>query len=266
MPYEKLLVEKKNDVMRVSFNNPRLHNAMDGQMLEELVALCHELNRDTVTRFVVLTGEGKSFMAGVDLKSDAMSVSNDPASARVRQRLGQELVKSLRDLEQITVAAVNGACVGAGMAIALACDLRVAAADSTWSLPNTSLGYFFSWSCTPLLVSLVGPGNAKDLILTRRQVTSTEALNMNLVNMSVPSDALMSTADGVVDRMREGGPVAMRMAKKLVNASSPAWFGDVSTAEPELIERLYAAGEPVEGNAAFLAKRPPTWDLKGRSR
>ena len=258
--YEKLLVEKKGDVMRVTFNNPRLHNAMDGRMLEEMVALCHELNRDTVTRFVVLTGEGSSFMAGVDLKSDAMSIGNNPASARLRQRLGQELVKSLRDLEQITVAAVNGACVGAGMAIALACDLRIAADDSTWSLPNTSLGHFFSWACTPLLVSLVGPGNAKDLILTRRQLTCTEALNMNLTNMCVPSDALISTADGIVDRMRAGGPVAMRMAKKLVNASSSAWFGDVSTAEPELIERLYAEGEPVEGNAAFLAKRPPTWN------
>ena len=261
--YEKLLVEKKGDVMRVVFNNPRLHNAMDGQMLEEMVALCRELNRDTETRFVVLTGEGRSFMAGVDLKSDAMSVGNDPASARLRQRLGQELVKSLRDLEQITVAAVNGACVGAGMAIAVACDLRVAADDSIWSLPNTSLGYFFSWACTPLLVSLVGPGNAKDLILTRRQLTGAEALDMKLTNMCVPSDALMSTVDGVVDRMRAGGPLAMRMAKKLVNASCPAWFGDVSTAEPELIERLYAAGEPVEGGAAFLEKRPPRYGSKG---
>ncbi|MBN1856977.1 MAG: enoyl-CoA hydratase/isomerase family protein [Dehalococcoidia bacterium] len=262
MTYERLLVEKKDDVMRVSFNNPRLHNAMDGQMLEELVALLHELNRDTVTRFVVLTGEGKSFMAGVDLKSDAMSVGSDPSSARMRQRLGQELVKTLRELEQITVAAVSGACVGAGLAIAVACDLRVAAEDSTWSLPNTSLGYFFSWACTPLLVSLVGPGNAKDLILTRRQLTAAEAVNMNLANVSVSSDALMSTADGIVERMRAGGPVAMRMAKKLVNAASPAWFGDVSTAEPELIERLYAEGEPVEGNAAFLARRPPTWAPK----
>ena len=264
MTYERLLVEKKNDMMRVSFNNPRLHNAMDGQMLEELVALCHELNRDTVPHFVVLTGEGKSFMAGVDLKSDAMSEGSDPSSARVRQRLGQELVKTLRDLEQITVAAVNGACVGAGLAIAVACDLRVAAADSTWSLPNTSLGYFFSWACTPLLVSLVGPGNAKDLILMRRQLISVEAVEVNLANMSVAPDALIETVDEIVDRMRAGGPVAMRMAKKLVNAASPAWFGDVSTVEPELIERLYAAGEPVEGNAAFLARRPPVWDLKER--
>ena len=148
------------------------------------------------------------------------------------------------------------------MAIAVACDLRVAADDSTWSLPNTSLGYFFSWACTPLLVSLVGPGNAKDLILTRRQLTCAEALDMKLTNMCVPSDALMSTVDGVVDRMRAGGPVAMRMAKKLVNASAPAWFGDVSTAEPELIERLYEAGEPAEGSSAFFQKRAASWNTK----
>ncbi len=257
--YEKLLVEKHGDLMKVRFNNPRLHNALDGQMLREMIALCRQLDEDDQTRFVVFTGEGRSFMAGVDLKSDAMSVENDPASARRHQRIGQDLVKRLRDVEQITVAAVNGACIGAGVAIAIACDLRVAADDSTWSLPNTSLGYFFSWACTPLLVTVVGPANAKDLILTRRQVSAAEACEMNLANMCVPAVTLMPSVEGVVDRMRSGGPLAMRMAKKLVNASAPAWFGDVSAAEPELIERLYASGEPAEGSAAFLEKRTPRW-------
>jgi enoyl-CoA hydratase/carnithine racemase len=261
--YERLLVEKNGDLMRVRFNNPRLHNALDGLMLDELVMLCRELERDQKTRFVAFTGEGLSFMAGVDMKSDAMSAGGAPSSARLQQRTGQELVKRLRELEQITVAAVNGACIGAGLALAIACDLRVAADDSMWSLPNTGLGYFFSWACTPLLVSLVGPGNAKDLILTRRQLTAAEAVDMNLANMSAPRDALMTTVEGIIDRMRSGGPLAMRMAKKLVNASSPAWLGDVSIAEPELIERLYAAGEPVEGSAAFFEKRSPLWKKDG---
>lgn len=257
--YDRLLVEKNGDLMRVKFNNPRLHNALDGMMLDELVQLCRGLESDSETRFVVFTGEGRSFMAGVDMKSDAMSVANDPSSARLRQRTGQELVRRLRELEQITVAAVNGSCIGAGLALAIACDLRVASDDSMWSLPNTGLGYFFSWACTPLLVSLVGPGNAKDLILTRRQLTAAEAVAMNLANMSVAPDALKRTADDVIARMRSGGPLAMRMAKKLVNASAPAWLGDISIAEPELIERLYTAGEPVEGAAAFFDKRPPSW-------
>jgi enoyl-CoA hydratase len=257
--YERLLVEKSGDLMQVRFNNPRLHNALNGIMLDELVALCRELEGDRQTRFVVLSGEGRSFMAGVDLKSDAMSQGGDPASARLRQRTGQELVKRLRDLEQITVAAVNGACIGAGLAIAIACDLRVAAKDSSWSLPNTALGYFFSWACTPLLVSLVGPSHAKELILTRRQLTAAEAVAMNLANMEVAADGLLPAAEDLVGRMRSGGPLAMRMAKKLVNAASPAWFGDISIAEPELIERLYAAGEPAEGSTAFLDKRSPRW-------
>ncbi len=217
--YEKLLVEKSGDLTRVKFNNPRLHNALDGEMLEELVLLCRELESDTESRFVVFTGAGKSFMAGVDMKSDAMSVAHDPSSSRLRQRTGQELIKRLRELEQITVAAVNGACIGAGLAVAIACDLRVASDDSMWSLPNTGLGYFFSWACTPLLVSLVGPGNAKDLILTRRQLTAGEAVGMNLANMNVAPDDLLKMADDVIARMRSGGPLAMRMAKKLVNAS-----------------------------------------------
>ncbi|MFW6103025.1 MAG: enoyl-CoA hydratase/isomerase family protein [Chloroflexota bacterium] len=257
--YERLTVERNGDVMNVAFNNVRLHNAMDGRMLEEMVRLCRDLDSDDAIRFVIFTGTGPSFMAGVDLKSDAMSVGNDPASARHRQRIGQELITHLRDLEQVTVAAVNGSCIGAGIAVAIACDLRVASEDSMWSLPNTSLGYFFSWACTPLLVSLVGPGNAKELILARRELNSEEAVGMNLANMSVPREQMMESVNDIVRRMRDGGPMAMRMAKKLVNASSPAHFGDVSVTEPELIERLYAAGEPVEGNAAFLEKRPPGW-------
>ncbi len=260
--YEKLRIDSKGDLMQVRFNNPRLHNALDGQMLDEMLALCHQLESDESTRFVVFTGEGSSFMSGVDLKSDAMSVDSDPPSARRRQRMGQDLIKRLRDLEQITVAAVNGACIGAGVAIAIACDLRIAAEDSIWALPNTSLGYFFSWACTPLLVSVIGPACAKDLILTRTQLTGAEAEDMNLANMKVSPEMLMITVDVLVDRMRSGGPLAMRMAKKLVNASAPAWIGDVSISEPELIELLYAAGEPVEGTSAFLEKRAPRWSAK----
>ena len=86
--YEKLLIERRGDAMNVKFNNPRLHNAMDGRMLVELVQVCRALEEDSETRFVVFTGEGKSFMAGVDLRSDAMSEHGDPASARHRQRMG----------------------------------------------------------------------------------------------------------------------------------------------------------------------------------
>jgi len=257
--YEKLLIESRGDAMNVKFNNPCVHNAMDGQMLVELVQLCRELEGDSKMRFVIFTGEGRSFMAGVDLSSDAMSDHGDPASARHRQRMGQEFVKRLRDLEQITVAAVNGACIGAGMAIAIACDLRVAAENSAWSLPNTSLGYFFSWACTPLLVSLVGAGRAKDLILTRRRLKGSEAGDFGLAEYCAPEGELMSKTEDLVETMRAGGPVAMRMAKKLVNAASPVWFGEISAMEPELIERLYAAGESTEGNAAFMEKRLPSW-------
>jgi len=259
MSDERLLLVQRDDLMHVRFNNPRLHNAMDGRMLQELLSLCRSLEGDDRTRFVLFSGEGRSFMAGVDMKGDAMSVDGDPASARWRQRAGQELVKRLRELEQITVAVVSGACIGAGLALAVACDLRIAAEDSSWSLPNTSLGYFFSWACTPLLVSLVGPGMAKELILTRRQLTGNEAVMVGLANMSAPQEEALHRAEEMLERMRGGGPIAMRMAKKLVNAASPAWLGDISLAEPELIERLYVAGEPGEGNSAFLEKRAPRW-------
>ena len=255
--YKKILVEKAGETATVTFNNPGLHNAMDEEMLGELVELCRTLEWDTGTRFVILTGVGRAFMAGVDMRSEAMWRKGDPDAARLRQRQGQELMKRLSALEQITVAAVNGACLGAGLAVAIACDLRIASQSAVWALPNTGVGVFFTWASEPLLVGLVGPSRAKELVLTGDRISSEEALAMGLVNRVVPLGQLMQAAHGLIDRIAANGPLAVRMAKKVANAAAAPYFGDVSLSEPELVERLYLSGEPEEGSTAFLEKRKP---------
>jgi len=255
--YNKILFEKSGEVATVTFNNPKLCNAMDGEMLIELIDVCHRLEWDTDTRFAIFTGAAKGFMAGVDLKSEAMSRKGDPISARLKQRQGQELMKRMRGLEQITVAAVNGSCLGAGIALAIACDLRIASQDAIWGLPNVGLGYFFSWASTPLLVGLVGPAKAKELVLTCDRISSDEALSIGLVNKVVPPEQLMDVTYHMVDRIAANGPLAVRMAKKIANAAATSYFGDISVCEPELVERLYLSTEPVEGTNAFFEKRKP---------
>lgn len=257
MDYNKILWEKSGEVVTVTFNNPKLHNAMDHEMLGELIDVCHRLEWDTDTRFAVFTGAGKGFMAGVDLKSEAMSSKGDPISARLKQRQGQELMKRLCALEQITIAAVNGSCLGAGVALAIACDLRIACQDAIWGLPNAGLGYFFSWASTPLLVGLVGPAKAKELVLTCDRISSDEALSIGLVNKVVPGEQLMELTYQMVGRMAANGPLAVRMAKKIANAATASYLGDISVCEPELIELLYLSSEPQEGTKAFFEKRNP---------
>jgi len=255
--YRKILFEKAGETATVTFNSPGLHNALDEEMLAELVDVCRRLEWDTGTRFVVLTGAGKGFMAGVNERSEAMWRKGDPHSARLKQRQGQELMKRLSALEQITVAAVNGACLGAGFALAIACDLRIASEAAVWGLPNTGVGVFFTWASTPLLVGLVGPARAKELVLTGDRISSQEAQAMGLVNRVVRPEQLMEAAQGVVDRIAANGPLAVRLAKKVANAAAASYFGDVSLCEPELVERLYLSGEPEEGASAFLEKRKP---------
>ena len=255
--YRKILFDKAGETATVTFNNPGLHNAMDEEMLGELVDVCRRLEWDTDTRFVMLTGVGEAFMAGVDMRSEAMWRKGDPDAARLRQRQGQELMKRLSGLEQITVAVVNGACLGAGFALAIGCDLRIASEAAVWGLPNTGVGVFFTWASTPLLVGLVGPSRAKELVLTGDSVGSEEALAMGLVNRVVPGEQLMQAAHGVIERIAANGPLAVRMAKKVANAAAAPYFGDVSLSEPELVERVYLSGEPEEGASAFLEKRKP---------
>jgi enoyl-CoA hydratase len=257
MTEQRVVCEQSAGVATVTFNNPRLRNAMDEQMLSELIDTCRGLEQNPRVRFVVLKGAGSSFMAGVDLRSKAMSDKGEPQSARLKQRQGQELIRLLSNLEQITVAAVDGPCIGAGLALALACDLRIASEAAIWSLPNTHLGYFFSWASTPLLVRTVGLAQTKELILTCKQIDSAEAIRIGLANRIVPSDHLMDATHDMIREMAGNGPLALRLAKKVVNSVSALSFGDVSACEPELIERLYVSGEPTEGTQAFLEKRSP---------
>jgi enoyl-CoA hydratase/carnithine racemase len=257
MTETRVVLERSDEVATLTFNNPRLRNAMDEQMLSELIDACRTLEQDSRTRFVILKGADNSFMAGVDLTSKAMSDKGDPGSARLKQRQGQELIRLLGNLEQVTIAAVDGPCIGAGIAVALACDLRIASETAMWSLPNTHLGYFFSWGSTPLLVRLVGPAQAKELILTCRRIDSAEAMRIGLVNRIVSSSGLVQATHDIVRDMAANWPLAIRLAKKVVNSVSAVSFGDVSVSEPELIERLYVSGEPTEGTQAFLEKRAP---------
>jgi len=261
MKFETLLVERDGEIMTVTLNRPEKLNAINDTMLKELTSLFAGLRDDATTRFVILTGAGKAFSSGADLGSALQSAEGDSIPpyemARRQQLRGHELMQTLERVEQVTIAAVNGMCLGAGFAISLACDFRLASDSAVFGLPETHVGIFFTWGCTPRLVRAIGPSRAKELIMTCDEVYPKEAFMWGLVNRLAPQQELLSMARAFADRIARQGPLAVRMTKKIVNAASLQNLGDVWLCEPELVERVFLSGEPLEGFNAFLEKREP---------
>jgi len=259
MAYKTLLVEKSGAVATVTLNRPEKRNAISGQMLADFLQLFAELRTDLDTRFVIFTGAGTAFSAGADL-SERVDMESTPSLAdmmRLQQLTGHDFIRNLENLEQITIAAVNGYCLGAGLVLAMGCDFRIASENARFGVPEANIGLFFTWGSTSRLTRLIGPAKAKEMIMTCDPIDSQEALRIGLANKVAPADKLMDAVHEFIEKIASKGPLAIRMTKKLVNAATAASFGDLHICEPELVERLILSPEPIEGIRAFIEKRKP---------
>ena len=270
MAYETILVEKKGATMVITLNRPEKLNAMNGQMLEEIDQVLAELRRDTATRFVILTGAGRAFTAGADMGPRGAPPADTTQAVSEQQRLLQvareqdmvqmaahDRIRSYLNLEQITIAAVNGYCLGAGLVFATESDFIIAAEDALLGIPEANTGIFYTWGSSARLSRLVGPMWAKHMIMTSENVTGKQAVSIGLAVQAVPNDKLMDAAWELVDKIASKGPLAIRLTKKLVNAYTATGRGDLYVVEPELVGHLYVSGDPDEGGRAFREKRPP---------
>ena len=270
MAYETILVEKKGATMVITLNRPEKLNAMNGQMLEEIDQVLAELRRDTATRFVILTGAGRAFTAGADMGPRGAPPADTTQAVPEQQRLLQvareqdmvqmaahDRIRSYLNLEQITIAAVNGYCLGAGLVFATESDFIIAAEDALLGIPEANTGIFYTWGSSARLSRLVGPMWAKNMIMTSENVTGKQAVSIGLAVQAVPNDKLMDAAWELVDKIASKGPLAIRLTKKLVNAYTATGRGDLYVVEPELVGHLYVSGDPDEGGRAFREKRPP---------
>lgn len=255
--YRTLITEQFNETLVVTLNRPPL-NLFNAEMIEDLIDLWQSLRRETAIRFVIVTGSGDHFSAGVDLK--AFSEGEYTAdTARTGQLAGHELMRSLENLEQVTVAALNGVVVGAGMAVAIACDFRIMAEDSFFSVPESAIGTYFTWGCTPRLVRMAGASKAMEIIMTCDPINSSEALRLNLANKMAPKDSLIRTCHEFIGKIASRSPTSIRITKKIALGASMEGFGNMFVSEPELMQILALNGETEEGVTAFLQKRTPNF-------
>jgi len=195
-----IVTEVIDSIAIVRFNRPTQRNVLSSSTLKELKSsLSTLLPRDDVGA-IILTGTGDVFASGADIRE---LTKLNPASAFEFSRFGQTLFQSIADAKQITIAAVNGYCMGGALDLALSCDIRVASKDAVFSHPGGKLGIITGWGGTQRLARIIGRSRAIEFFTTARQYTSVEALEMGLVSRI--GDPVISYSLKIADRKKEGG-------------------------------------------------------------
>jgi len=253
-----LRVERRaGGVVLVTLDLPDRRNAMSAAMTESWGRVMAALRVDPEVRVVVVTGEGSAFCAG----GDVSWIGSEPGAAvdRLRERMlpFYRTWLAVRDLEVPTIAAVNGAAIGAGLALALACDLRYAAEDAKLGMPFTALGMHPGMASTYLVPEVAGLAVAREMLLTGRIVTGAEALGMGLVNGAVPRAGVLAHALSVADTVAAAAPVATRLTKVALAVGGPVTFDAALQWEALAQPVTLATADLQEGLAAQRERRPP---------
>ena len=255
-----LAVERDGAVLRVWLDRPERRNALDTATLEALAELYQGLQRDFQTRVVVLGGRGPSFCAGADRRqppgSERMATSSG-ASERERRyaaQIGWRACRAIEESEVVTLARVHGHAVGGGLALALACDFRIAAQGSVFHLPEVDLGLPLTWGATPRLIAEIGAARARELILLCDRVDVRTAERWGLVHRVVPASRLDAVVDSWARRLAAKPEIAVQMTKAQLRAHSRrAVLGDVTETDGDL---LLAASRSAVARASFPVRRP----------
>lgn len=243
--------EQSGAIVTVTIDRPDKLNAIDPVMLASLDGLLAEIDRAADVRVVVITGAGeKAFCVGADI--GAWSALDPLDMWRSWVRDGHRVFDRLASLRQPTIAAINGYCFGGGLELALACDLRIMAAETTMSSPETKIATLPGWAGTRRLPDLIGPARAKQMIFTGSRIDAPTALAWGLANEILPADQVRQRAQALADEIAANAPVAVQLAKAAIDGA------------PNSLEAIAGAlaastNDGREGVAAFREKRPPTF-------
>jgi enoyl-CoA hydratase/carnithine racemase len=255
MPLRTISLEKRGPIAFLALRRPEKEDVIDGAFPAELAQACEAIEVDDKVRVVVLTAQGDNFCRGWD---SAFLAGEDPHGLS-----GQtDPFASLADLPRPVVCAIQGEALSAGLELALACDVRVAAEDARLGLPETKLGLVPMGGGTQRLARLVGRGKALEMILTGEPVDAQEALRIGLVSVTAPRDRLAAEAEAIAGRIAERGPIAVRYAKEAVRRGLEMPLEQALRYETDLTIILQTTEDRTEGVNAFLEKRTPKF--KGR--
>ena len=248
-----ILLEKKGLYAVATINRPKALNALNSEVLSDLDELVQTVSADADIRALVITGSGeKAFVAGADIGE--MSTLT-PEEGEAFGKHGNDVFRKLETLPIPTIAAVNGFALGGGCELSMSCDIRICADTAVFGQPEAGLGITPGFGGTQRLARLLGPGMAKQLIYTAKNIKADEAYRIGLVNAVYPLDELMPAAEKMAETIAKNAPIAVRACKKAINEGLEVEMDDAVVIEEKLFGSCFKTADQIEGMSAFLEKR-----------
>lgn len=255
MQYEILKLNIEERIAVVTISRPQALNALNTRFFQEMDQVVSEIRSRNDVGVLVITGEGKAFVAGADI---AEMVDMNSARATEFSKTGQHTFRSLEQLEIPVIAAINGFALGGGCELTLACDIRIASTKAKFGQPEVNLGLIPGYAGTQRLPRLIGLGNALRLLLTGDMISAEEALRIGLVQEVVEPEQLMNVVMALAKKIASKGPKAVRIVKKVARRGLLIDFDEGSALEAKEFGIPFG-NEGAEGMRAFLEKREPKW-------
>jgi enoyl-CoA hydratase len=257
MPYEMILTEKRGRVGLITLNRPQALNALNNQLMREVMDALDAFDRDDAIGAMVITGNEKAFAAGADIKEMSGKSAREMKEADHVAVFGR-----IRSIEKPVIAAVSGWALGGGCEIALSCDMIVASDSAKFGQPEINIGVIPGAGGTQRLTHAVGKALAMEMILNNRTLSAQEALQHGLVNRVVPVSDHLNEALKLADEIASRAPLAVRAAKKMIKATYEASLTDGLAEEKQTFYDLFGTEDQKEGMQAFVEKRKPEWKGK----
>jgi enoyl-CoA hydratase len=249
--YKNIVLQKEDKVAMLTISRPKALNALNTETLKELELAIDEIASDNDIYAVILTGEGKAFVAGADITE---MKDLDVMGGRGFGNLGNKVFRKLETLEKPIIAAVNGFALGGGCELSMACDIRIASSKAKFGQPEVGLGITPGFGGTQRLARLVGTGMAKQLIYTGDIINAEEALRIGLVNKVVEPEQLIEEAKLLAKKIANNAPIAVKLCKTAINRGMQM---DIDTAliyEAEVFGACFATEDQKNGMMAFVEK------------
>jgi enoyl-CoA hydratase len=258
MDYSTISLQKEERIAVIKLSRPEALNALNSQMVKELISALDELNSDSNIRCVIITGDERAFSAGADIKEMVDVSSVEMAMTEHFFPLWDKVGRYPKPI----VAAVSGFVLGGGLELAMSCDIIVASETTVLGQPEIDIGVMPGGGGTQRLTRAVGKYKAMEMILTGKRISAEEAFRYGLVNIVVPKELFLEEAKKVAKMISEKSPVAIKLAKAAINKALEVGLSQGLDFERELFYLLFSSEDKKEGMKAFIEKRKP--EFKGK--
>jgi len=252
---ETLILKKEETIATITLNRPRRLNAINSKMIEEINRVMDDLAADLSIKAIIITGGPDCFCAGADI-GEIININNIDAGYEFSRRI-QKVFDQINYLPKPVIAAISGLALGGGCEMALACDLRLASEKASFGVPEINIGVIPGAGGTQRLPRILGVCKAKELLFTGERIDARQACQLGMVNRVVPAAELMSETRQLAEKLVTKPPLALKMAKELVNTGMNMDLDSALKLEAHALAYLMVTADKNEGMSAFLEKRQP---------